>query len=298
MADVANRFQMLDEKCESVDELPVPIDMADTIAAAVQAAFDEEILGNRPAKGGGKTRGNSAASAAAKVDGAMIGEIMAQLVTTMQPVLIKAITVAVCASTKQIVTDIMKETAKETHVLKKEVNELKRVIQVQRFDLDRLEQYGRRETIRINGIPETEGGDTNDIVKQLAADIGVSITTADISVSHRMPGRPGTAKTIIAKFVRRDVKASVMRNKRKLRENDKRRGVYVNEDLTPLRAKLSKVLRSDPAIKKVWSIDGRIFCVINEDGRETKKTIETPDDLFKLGWTEERVAELNLYTKY
>ena len=29
MADVANRFQMLDEKCESVDELPVPIDMAD-----------------------------------------------------------------------------------------------------------------------------------------------------------------------------------------------------------------------------------------------------------------------------
>ena len=72
----------------------------------------------------------------------------------------------------------------------------------------------------------------------------------------------------------------------------------MNEDLTPLRAKLSKVLRSDPAIKKVWSIDGRIFCVINEDGRETKKTIETPDDLFKLGWTEERVAELNLYTKY
>ena len=38
MADVVNRFQMLDEKCESVDELP--IDMADTIAAAVQAQFE------------------------------------------------------------------------------------------------------------------------------------------------------------------------------------------------------------------------------------------------------------------
>ena len=59
---------------------------------------------------------------------AMIGEIMAQMVTTMQPMLIKAITVAVCASTKQIVTGIMKETAKETNVLKKEVNELKLVI--------------------------------------------------------------------------------------------------------------------------------------------------------------------------
>ena len=234
MADVVNRFQMLDEKCESVDELP--IDMADTIAAAVQAALEED-KGNKP-KGGtpkgiatGKTRGNSEA----KVDGAMIGEIMAQMVATMQPMLIKAITVAICTSTKQIVTDIMKV----TNVLKQEVNALKRVIQVQHFEFDKLEQYGRRETIRINGIPETEGEDTNVLVKGLAADIGVTITTADISVSHRMPGRPGTAKTIIAKFVRRDVKASMMRNKRKLRENDKRRGVYVNEDLTHLRAKMS-----------------------------------------------------------
>ena len=293
MADVVNRFQMLDEKFESVDELPIY--MADTIAAAVQAAFEED-KGNKP-KGGtpkgiatGKTRGNSAA----KADGAMIGEIMAQMVETMQPMLIKAITVAICTSTKQIVTDIMKE----TNVLKQEVNALKRVIQVQRFEFDKLEQYGRRETIRINGIPETEGEDTNVLVTELAADIGVTITTSDISVSHRMPGRPGTAKTIIAKFVRRDVKASVMRNKRKLRENDKRRGVYVNEDLTPLRAKMSRVLRNDPAIKKVWTIDGRIFCVITEDGREAKKTIETPDDLFKLGWTEERMAELDLYIKY
>ena len=61
---------------------------------------------------------------------------------------------------------------------------------------------------------------------------------------------------------------------------------------------MSRELRYDPAIKKVWTIDGSIFCVINEDGRETKKTIETPDDLFKLGWTEERMAELDLYIKY
>ena len=74
-------------------------------------------------------------------------------------------------------------------MLKKEVNELKRVIQVQRFDLDKLEQYGRREMIRINGIPEMEGEDTNLIVKELAADIGVTIPTADISISHRMTGR-------------------------------------------------------------------------------------------------------------
>ena len=90
---------------------------------------------------------------------------------------------------------------KETNVLKQEVNALKRVIQVQRFEFDKLEQYGQRETIRINGIPETEGEDTNVLVTELAADIGVTITTADISVSHRMPGRPGTAKTIVQEYL-------------------------------------------------------------------------------------------------
>ena len=34
-----------------------------------------------------------------------------------------------------------------------------------------------------------EGEDTNLIVKELAADIGVTIATADISISHRMTGR-------------------------------------------------------------------------------------------------------------
>ena len=123
-------------------------------------------------KGTGKTRGNSAA----KVDGAMIGEIMAQIMTTMQPMLIKAITVAICTSTKQIITDIIKET-----------NVLNRVIQVQLFVFDKLEQYGLRDTIRVNGIPETGGENTNEIVRAFAADIGVTITTYDISVSHRMP---------------------------------------------------------------------------------------------------------------
>ena len=43
---------------------------------------------------------------------------------------------------------------------------------MQRFEFDKLEQYGRRDTIPDNGIPETEGEDTNEIVRALAVDIG------------------------------------------------------------------------------------------------------------------------------
>ena len=117
------------------------------------------------------------------------------MVTMMQPMLIKAITVTIWTSTKQIVTDIIRDKCVE------EVNELKRVIQEQSFEFDKL-----RDKIRVNGIPETGGENTNEIVRAFAADIGVTITTDDISISHRMPGRPRTAKSILAKFVRRDMK--------------------------------------------------------------------------------------------
>ena len=39
----------------------------------------------------------------------------------------------------------------------------------------------------------------------------------------------------------------------------------------------------------------RIFCTQYEDGREVKRFVDSPDDLFKLGWSEEKVVGLGLY---
>ena len=116
----------------------------------------------------------------------------------------------------------------------------------------------------------------------------------DISGSHRLPGRPGSARPIIVKFVRRDTKTSMMKHKRRLRDLD-RRGVFLNDDLTPFRAKLARALRNDSTIGKVWTIDGRILCTITVNGNEIKKVVESPDDLFHLGWSEEKVKGLDLY---
>ena len=54
-----------------------------------------------------------------------------------------------------------------------------------------------------------------------------------ISVSHRLPGRSGSTRPIIVKFVRRNTKTAMMKSKRKLRDAN-RKGVYINDDLTPL----------------------------------------------------------------
>ena len=70
--------------------------------------------------------------------------------------------------------------------LKETVLELKNLLENAEKNLNNLEQYSRRECIEINGIPCTHKESTDEIVVALAKQIGVYITTNDISVSHRL----------------------------------------------------------------------------------------------------------------
>ena len=93
-------------------------------------------------------------------------------------------------------------------------NATKDVIQRHELKQDDLEQYSKRDNIIINGIPETENEVTNETVINLAKDLGVQITSQDISTSHRL-GKPRNDKIrpIVAKFVRRDVRTNILKKK-------------------------------------------------------------------------------------
>ena len=284
MADVSdNRFNVLREN----DDVG---DLDDSVSQAITTAVLAAVEDSKTVKGTTKASGKTRATTGNKIDGAIIGDIVSQVVLAIQPLLIKVVTSAVTTATRQLMTDMATKTAER----KAELDGLKKEVQLQKFELDRLEQYSRCESIRICGIAETAGEDTDDVVRELAADIGVTLKPEDISVSHRLPGRPGSTRPIIVKFVHRNSKTAMMKSKRKLRDAN-RKGVYINDDLTPLRAKMARILRHDPPTQSVWSIDGRIFCTIMENGNEVKKVVDSPDDLFKLGWSEEKVKNLNIY---
>ena len=151
--------------------------------------------------------------------------------------------------------------------------------------------HGPAET---TGEPETADGSTAKVIS-LAANMAMTLKPDDISISHRLPARAGECRPLIVKFVRRSTKVNLMRSKWALREKASRRGVYVNDDLTQLRGRLVREMKRDTGVNKVWSIDGRIFCTQYEDGREVKRFVDSPDDLFKLGWSEEKVVGLGLY---
>ena len=103
-----------------------------------------------------------------------------------------------------------------------------------RFEIDLLEQYSRKDSVRVCGIAETDNENTSDIVVRVAKDMGLDISPNDISVSRvrkRRRGRSDKPRPILAKFVRRDCKSQMMCRKKHLRQIN----VYVQEDLTKAR---------------------------------------------------------------
>ncbi len=118
-----------------------------------------------------------------------------------------------------------------------------------KIDQDRLEQYSRKENIKIIGLKEDDQEDENSLitgVTALGVAIGVEIKEADVSVIHRL-GKAGGGKnrTVLARFSSRRKANALLKNKKKLKDCEAIRTnalfedkVIINEDLTAPRRKL------------------------------------------------------------
>ena len=82
-------------------------------------------------------------------------------------------------------------------------------------------------------------------VVSVAEKAGVTITATYFSTCHRLPSGGKGPKPLITKFAWRDIKHQLMKHKRNLRETS----IYLNDDLTPLRAKMTRDLRSEDDVR-------------------------------------------------
>ena len=79
------------------------------------------------------------------------------------------------------------------------------------FSADTVEQYGRRDNIRIFGVKENNDEDIYQEVINVAKSAGVNMNKSDISICHRVPSRSTVnPRPVIVKFVRRELKHRVM----------------------------------------------------------------------------------------
>ena len=231
--------------------------------------------------------------------GVAVRDIVKAVMVEMAPLFERTIKEAVATAIEAMLPQLEASIAAENDRLTKEVGHLRSALQSQAFELDRLAQYSRRENVRLHGVPETADENTNDVVIAIASDMGVHIDERDICISHRLQkSRSMKERPIIVRFVRRDTKTALMKKKKTLRNIDHHRNTFVNDDLTPLRSKMLRALKLDEQVKRVWTIDGSFHCIVMEGNVEVKKRLDSPDDLFKLGWSEEKIENSGLFSHH
>ncbi|VDI32397.1 Hypothetical predicted protein [Mytilus galloprovincialis] len=166
-----------------------------------------------------------------------------------------------------------------------EIERLNKENQSLRDDMDALEQYSRRDLIRINGIPD--GGidesslQTNELVKELIQTIDENLTPEDIIRSHRI-GKPRTRegnedgrvsnkfqppRQIIVKIKDHNVKKRILRCRKFLKGKTQYKYVRINEDLTKPRnaiAYKARQLSIERHLRDTWTVDGKIYVKDNQ----------------------------------
>ena len=141
------------------------------------------------------------------------------------------------------------------------------------YDLqDHLEQYTRKNSLEIRGIPEEVYETTEEVVLKLANALNVPVNPQDIEISHKL-GRKG-AKPIVEKFVSHKVKTNLYKARTKLKNVSfsslfpastaatrvASGKIYLFENLTSYRKKIvnrANEMRNDGSILSVWTMDDK-----------------------------------------
>lgn len=182
------------------------------------------------------------------------------------------------AQSKFIIDTFSKQLSEKETIIKsqtRDIQELRNENVSLRAELDELQQYSRRNAVRISGIPEAADEKPDDVYKSvkdlLTKDLKVKLDDRDFCRMHRV-GRPrptGTSpRQIILKFTSYAARRRVMKARKQLKDVNGPHRLYINEDLTRKRAALAKLARDAKGkrkIKDTWVYNGKIFLKLKDD---------------------------------
>lgn len=169
---------------------------------------------------------------------------------------------------EDVVSRSLKTYIEQVNALKQQVSVLEerlRKAEVGKNKYDELEQYQRRNNIRVFGVPESSGEKTDDLLVQLFHEkMGVQVTLEQIDRSHRVgrrseqqEGSTARNRPIIVKFTSYRDRQRVFTAKKKLKGS----GIIVVEDLVPSRRELLLKATEKYGRGNTWTLDGRVMWV-------------------------------------
>ena len=172
---------------------------------------------------------------------------------------------------KGIQTNVETFTA-ENADLRERVESLEAKVNKLESSMENAELYSRHNCLRESGVPEHHPVSTADFVCTLAHAIGVDLNKDDIDRSHRLGKLPDDAeenarpRDIVVKFVSYRKRAQLYKARVKTKNNGYK-GVYMNEHLTKVRAKILYEARrrvKSKQLQSAWFLDGTVFIKLND----------------------------------
>lgn len=153
----------------------------------------------------------------------------------------------------------------QIEVLKRENLELKKECEDK---VDALEQYTRKNNLRIYGVPENSNEDVEAVfVNTLSTKLNIDISPEYIEICHRVGRRSeAVVRPIIVKFASYKYKSLVYRHRSRLKGTK----IVIKEDLTKNRDLQMKELLVKYGRNSVWSRDGMLFYKTNGNVHKIK----------------------------
>ena len=154
----------------------------------------------------------------------------------------------------------------------KKVKTQKGELDALQVSFDELEQYTRKNSLELHGIPEDIDLPMDEIVAEA---IGVELECDDVEIAHRLNRKKGN-KPIIAKFVSHKNKSRLYKARVQLKDStvpsvflnyagpittDPPMRIFINENLTQYRKEMMSLAlqkKNDQKITSAWSLDGKI----------------------------------------
>ena len=136
---------------------------------------------------------------------------------------------------KKEIDNLNKDLENQKAENEKLVDQIKKVNDTAEDRINELEQYGRRNNLRINGIHEDEDVDetaertTCKVAETLnRAIVDLNLARYDFDIAHRLgQKRPGSCRPIIVKLQSRMKRDVILRNRKLFKGSD----IYINKDL-------------------------------------------------------------------
>lgn len=158
-----------------------------------------------------------------------------------------------------------RELKKKNKDLKETIDETKYANKVNEMHVNELEQYTRRNNIRIYGIDdrnkeESSAETTTRVINFLKSKLDIDLSSRDINIAHRIGRfREDGNRVIICRFVSRMNRNEIIKKRTKLKGT----AFVIREDLTNKNAKLLEQASDIPNVTAAWTDQGRVIVLLD-----------------------------------